>query len=73
MTAQENEPTSTHRVRNYRKRMREQGMRPIQMWVMDVRSPSFAAEAHRQSAAVAASDRAEDDQAFIDALGLDHQ
>ena len=73
MTAQENEPTSTRRVRNYRKRMREQGMRPIQMWVMDVRSPSFAVEAHLQSAAVAASDRAEDDQALIDALGLDHE
>ena len=73
MTVQENEPTSTRRVRDYRKRMREQGMRPIQMWVMDVRSPSFAPEAHRQSAAVAASDRAEEDQAFIDALGLDHQ
>ena len=73
MTAQENEPTSTRRVRNYRKRMREQGMRPVQMWVMDVRSPSFAADAHLQSAAGAASDRAEDDQAFIDALGLDHE
>ena len=72
MTAQENEPTSTRRVRNYRLRMREQGMRPIQMWVMDVRSPSFAAEAHRQSAAVAASDRAGEDQAFTDALGLGH-
>ena len=59
------------RVRNYRKRMRAQGMRPIQLWVADVRAPGFAAEAHRQSAAVAASDHAADDQAFIDALGLD--
>ena len=73
MTAQENEPTSTRRVRNYRKRMREQGMRPIQMWVIDVRAPAFAREAHRQAAAVAASDRADEDQVFIDALGLDHE
>lgn len=73
MTAQENEPTSTRRVRNHRKRMREQGMRPIQMWVIDVRAPAFAGEAHRQAAAVAASDRADEDQAFIDALGLDHE
>ena len=72
MTAQEHEPTSTSRVRDYRKRMREMGMRPIQMWVVDVRSPSFAADAHRQSAAVAGSDGADEDQAFIDALGLDH-
>ena len=73
MTAQENEPTSTRRVHNYRKRMREQGMRTIRMWVIDVRAPAFAREAHRQSAAVAASDRAYEDQAFIDSLGPDHE
>ena len=55
----------------YRKRMRAQGMRPIQIWVADVRSPGFAAEAHRQAAAVAASKHATDDQAFIDALSFD--
>ena len=59
------------RVRDYRKRMRAQGMRPIQLWVADVRSPAFAAEAHRQSAAVAASQHAADDQAFIDAISVD--
>ena len=31
-------------------------MRPIQMWVADVRAPGFAAEAHRQAAAVAAGE-----------------
>jgi hypothetical protein len=46
-------------------------MRPIQMWVADVRSPGFAAEAPRQSAAVAGSDHSADDQAFFDALSLD--
>ena len=46
-------------------------MRPIQIWVTDTRTPAFAAEAHRQSAAVAAGDSAADDQAFIDALSLD--
>lgn len=51
--------------------MRAQGMRPIQLWVADVRAPGFEAEAHRQAAAVAASDHAADDQAFIDALSLD--
>jgi len=35
-------------------------MRPIQIWVPDVRSPEFEAEAHRQSLAVAAGARAED-------------
>jgi len=46
-------------------------MRPIQLWVSDVRAPNFAAEAHRQSAAVAAGEHAADDQAFIDELGRD--
>jgi len=46
-------------------------MRPIQLWVADVHSPGFPAEAHRQSVAVAASEHAADDQAFIDAISVD--
>jgi hypothetical protein len=56
------------KVREHRKRLREQGLRPIQIWVPDVRTSAFRAEAHRQSAAVAASARATDDQSFIDAV-----
>ena len=59
------------RVREYRRRLRAQGLRPVQIWVPDVRSPEFTTEAHRQSAAVATSDHATDDQAFIDAVSLD--
>ncbi len=72
MTARTDEPISTDRVRSYRKRMRDRGMRPIQIWVADVRSPEFAAEAHRQSAAVANSVLATEDQAFIDEISLDN-
>jgi hypothetical protein len=43
-------------------------VRPIQIWVPDVRAPAFRAEAHRQSLAVAASAHAAEDQAFIDAV-----
>lgn len=46
-------------------------MRPIQIWVPDVRSPQFVAEAHRQFAAVAGSARAHDDQAFVDSISDD--
>jgi hypothetical protein len=53
--------------------MRAEGMRPIQIWVPDVRSPEFEAEAHRQSAAVAATPNAPDDQAFIDAVSLSEE
>jgi hypothetical protein len=38
--------------------------------VPDVRSPGFAEEAHRQSIAVAASEHADDDQAFVDSVSI---
>ena len=57
-------------MREHRRRLRAQGLRPVQIWVPDVRSPEFASEAHRQAAAVAASQQASDDQAFIDAVSL---
>ncbi len=56
------------KVREHRERLRKQGLRPIQIWVPDVRSPAFRSEAHRQSAAIAASAQAREDQAFIDAV-----
>jgi len=55
-------------VRQHRERLRAQGLRPIQIWVPDVRSPSFRSEAHRQSAAIAASAQTREDQTFIDAI-----
>lgn len=71
MATPQNDPSVSRRVSEYRKRMRAQGLRPIQLWVADVRAPGFAAEAHRQATAVSASEHAADDQAFIDALSLD--
>ncbi len=56
------------KVQEHRDRLRAQGLRPIQIWVPDLRAPSFRSEAHRQSLAVAASAYAADDQAFIDAV-----
>jgi len=56
------------KVREYRERLRSLGLRPIQIWVPDVRAPSFRSEAHRQSLAVATSAHAREDQAFIDAV-----
>ncbi len=56
------------KVREHRDRLRAQGLRPIQIWVPDVRAPSFQEQAHRQSQAVAASDHAREDQAFINAV-----
>ncbi|MET4697267.1 hypothetical protein ABIE65_000278 [Constrictibacter sp. MBR-5] len=59
---------SRDKVQNHRERLRAQGLRPIQIWVPDVRAPAFRAEAHRQSLAVAGSPHAAEDQAFIDAV-----
>jgi hypothetical protein len=59
---------SRAKVREHRARLRAQGLRPIQIWVPDTRAPSFKAEAHRQSLAVAASAHAHEDQEFIDAV-----
>jgi len=56
------------KVGEHRARLRAQGLRPIQIWVPDVRAPAFRAEARRQSLAVASSAPAADDQAFIDAV-----
>lgn len=56
------------RVAAHRARLRSQGLRPVQIWVPDVRAPGFAAEAHRQSALTAASPQAAEDQAFVDAI-----
>ena len=56
------------KVREYRERLRSQGLRPIQIWVPDVRAPSFRSEAHRQSLAVATSAHAREDQAFINTV-----
>ena len=56
------------KVREHRERLRAQGLRPIQIWVPDVRASSFRTQAHDQSKAIAASAHAREDQAFVDAV-----
>lgn len=58
------------RVSEYRRRMRARGYRPIQIWVPDVHTPAFAAEAAAQSARLAAADREGDDQDFVEAISI---
>lgn len=60
--------SSRDKVKAHRARLRAQGLRPIQIWVPDVRSPEFAKEARRQSRLVASSPTEADDQAFIDSI-----
>jgi len=68
MPGSEKSKSARDKVRRYRERLRKQGLRPIQIWVPDVRAPGFKAEAHRQSLAVAESSHVATDQEFIDAV-----
>jgi len=68
VTAASPPKSSRMKVRAHRERLRRQGLRPIQIWVPDVRGPAFRSEAHRQSLAAAASAHAREDQAFVDSV-----
>jgi hypothetical protein len=54
-------------VAAHRARLRAQGLRPVQIWVPDVRSPEFKAEAERQARLVAADRHETEIMAFIEA------
>jgi hypothetical protein len=56
--------------RVHRAPLHRQGLRPIQIWVPDLRSPAVRSEAHRQSLAVAASEQVYEDQALIDSVSV---
>ena len=62
--------TVKDRVSEHRRRMREQGVRPIQVWGPDTRAKTFADEARRQGALAAKADRHSDDQDFIEAVSV---
>jgi Protein of unknown function (DUF3018) len=66
-----NSKPARDKVRARRAPRKALGLRLVQIWVPDVRSPRFAAMARRQSLAVARSSRAHSDQAFIDAMSDD--
>ncbi|QQP92960.1 antitoxin MazE family protein (plasmid) [Skermanella sp. TT6] len=62
---------SRDKVRTHRAKLRAQGLRSIQIWVPDIRSPRFAAEARRQSLLVSRSPYEDEEQAFIDAVSIE--
>jgi len=57
--------SSARRVRRRRDKLRELGMRPIQIWVPDTRAPGFAEEYGRQLQLVALS-YTEEDRRWLD-------
>ena len=68
MPARTRSKPSRDKVQAHRNRLRQQGLRPLQIWVPDMRSPAFIAAAHRQSLAVARSPQAGEDQDFINTV-----
>ncbi len=64
-------PNSPHqKMRNYRARLREQGLKPVQIWVPDVNAPGFRVEIRRQLRRLDPADEAEA-LAFISAVAED--
>lgn len=49
LTPAASRPPSRHRVRAHRQRLRARGLRPVELWLPDVRASAFRREAHRQS------------------------
>jgi hypothetical protein len=68
MAASQHANSSRDRVKAHRDRLRRQGLRPLQIWVPDVRTPAFKEEARRQAQAVADSPYELKDQDFIDSI-----
>ena len=58
--------SSRDKVRAYRARMRAKGLRLVQMWLPDTSTAEFAAQAHRDSLAIANSPAEKEDQAFLE-------
>ena len=60
--------SSREKMRRYRDKLKDAGLRPVQIWVPDTRSKNFAAEARRQSLLVSASPDESEVMDFIDAV-----
>ena len=56
--SKETSAPSAARMATYRQRMRAEGLRPVQIWLPDTRSPAFVELCERQALAVAAHDPA---------------
>ncbi|MDQ0318549.1 hypothetical protein QO002_000687 [Pararhizobium capsulatum DSM 1112] len=60
------------RVNKRREALRAAGLRPLQIWIPDLRKPGFAEECRRQAVLVALADGQDDDlQSFMDAALVD--
>ncbi|MFC3072129.1 antitoxin MazE family protein [Shinella pollutisoli] len=64
--------TVSERVRKRRDALRAAGLRPVQIWLPDTRTPGFAEECRRQARLVAEAEMSDRDLAgFLDAAFTD--
>ena len=61
--------TPRERAAKRRVALRAQGLRRKELWVPDVRTPEFKAQARRAALAVAHSPHESNHQAFVDSIG----
>ena len=58
--------SSRQRVRRHRQALRKQGLRPVQIWLPDTRTPEFAEEMRREALAINAADEKDDVMTWIE-------
>jgi hypothetical protein len=60
--------SSRERVRAHRAKMRAQGLKPVTLWLPDINSPEFKAQARRDAQLIRESEQAKEDQRFVDSF-----
>lgn len=60
--------TAGKHMQDDRRKLRERGLRPVQVWIPDTRVPGFAEEARRQSRRVSESEAERREIAFVEGL-----
>jgi hypothetical protein len=63
-------PTSRDRTTRYRQTLRQKGLRPVQLWLPDTRTPQFAAAARRQCERINAADRADGMMEWLEQVSM---
>lgn len=56
------------KVRHHRAGLKAKGLKPVQIWLPDVKAPSFRAAARKQARAIAASAAEARDIGFVEAI-----
>lgn len=62
--------TSARRMARHRAARRQQGLRPVQIWLPDTRTPAFAAEARRACEIVNAAPDPEEGMDWLERVAL---